>query len=482
MNGMEVQQEEQGFVFANNINDRPLDWENVLLHLTNNPHDIENAHVLSTIRRRLECDGAPFNVLQRCIEMYARQLSFSLFLCVARFPMLDRSIGGLLGKIFKGMETFVDAQMTYCIQKFNGNSTKPRTMATLIGEAMTLVFSFFDEFMANPQTGNYAVLRLVRQKYPKSILYIDAHEFTPLHGVCCSLNNAIFRYFIEWHLAESSDSEARGGLYMMNDSGITPMDTMIDTSQDIAPMFLVWLRSSGLLQTKDVKKWLLIHRAAHSSSISTLRLFIDLFPNGVLTEDSDGNLPIHLHLGLRYRPTRVFSEEDFDICRLLISQGMIYGGIDTIGGLFHEDPDEEHKCTLDSLLKEAGKPNEQRVWQMIDDCLEECGDYANAPIVHAAIGQRATVSNALFGEVVERYGVEHENNRGESPLLFAVKKGVPWNDGVSDILRRNRGALNDVDSDTELPLLLLAALNEEGDLNTIFELFRLSLDSLLHFV
>jgi hypothetical protein len=55
---------------------------------------------------------------------------------------------------------------------------------------------------------------------------------------------------------------------------------------------------------------------------------------------------------------------------------------------------------------------------MVDDCLAECGDYADAPIVHVAIAQRTTVSNAPFGQVSEKYKVEHDNNRRESPLSF----------------------------------------------------------------
>jgi hypothetical protein len=52
---------------------------------------------------------------------------------------------------------------------------------------------------------------------------------------------------------------------------------------------------------------------------------------------------------------------------------------------------------------------------MVDDCLAECGDYADAPIVHVAIAQRTTVSNAPFGQVSEK---KNDNNRRESLLSF----------------------------------------------------------------
>ncbi len=55
---------------------------------------------------------------------------------------------------------------------------------------------------------------------------------------------------------------------------------------------------------------------------------------------------------------------------------------------------------------------------MVDDCFAECGNYADAPIVHVAIAQRTTVSNAPFGPISEKYGVEHDNNLRESPLSF----------------------------------------------------------------
>jgi len=268
--------------------------------------------------------------------------------------------------------------------------------------------------------------------------------------------------------------EGRGGLYDMNDSGITSLDTLIDTQTNNVPA-LNWLKNRGLLKSKDVDDWLLIHRAAHSSSIETIQFFLDLNPSGVLSEDDDGNFPIHLHLYLRFRQEGTFSEQDLNIVRLFISQGIINGGIDTIGGLFYPDPDADNSCTLDALLKEVGESNQERIWAMIDDCLRARGEYFNAPIVHAAILNKEIISDELFEEILERYGANNRNDNGELPLTYALKLGSKWNGCVSKLIKANSDALNENDPVTGLPPLPYTASQENADLSTIYELTRMSL-------
>lgn len=452
---------------------RPTQWPAVLEYLRNNPkhlNDHEGLDSLTTIRRRLECDGAPLKVQLQLIAWYPEYLAFSLFLCATRFDAYSMT---LMESIFKAIHNYCQMNMQYCIQKFHGDTNKEQNSDTVIGEAMTLLFSFFDDFIATPRSGNLAAIQMVRHKYPKSILYTDAHDFTPLHGVCCALNMDIFRYFIEWHLEEKP--KGRGGLYDMNDSGITSLDTLIDTQSNILPA-LGWLRNRGLLKSKDVDDWLLIHRAAHSSSIETIRFFLGLLPSGVLLEDDDGNLPIHLHLGLRYRQKGTFPPQDLAITRLFISQGIINGGHDTIGGLFHPDPDGGDSCTLGVMLKEVGESNKPRVWAMIDECLTARGPYFNAPIVHAAILNKQYVPDELFGQILDRYGANSRNDHQELPLTYALRLGCCWDGCVSQLLKANLEALNEIDHRTALPLLPFAASRMNADLSTIYELTRMSLN------
>jgi hypothetical protein len=284
----------------------------------------------------------------------------------------------------------------------------------------------------------------------------------------------IIKYYIEWH-AERAPTK-RGGLYTMNDSGITPIDTLIDTQQNLVPI-LTWFQNHDLLRSSDVSTWLLVHRSAHSSSISTIRFFLQLNPSDVLVEDDDRNLPIHLHLGLRYRPRRSFSEQDFEIVKLFLSYGIINGGINTIGGLFHPDPDVDGQaCTLTMLLEKAGETNLDRIWQIIDECLNEAGSYENAPIVHAAIKNKQHVPDDLFRQILDRYGATNLNDRHELPLSYAVKIGAEWSGCVSHILERHVEAIDLVDQDTGLPILPFAALQEGANLDTIYELSKQSLN------
>jgi ankyrin repeat protein len=454
-------------------------WDEILQQISIHSRSviISDENILGRIQTRVENVRNPLDILNQLLSICPKELGFSIFLCVLRFPVHSKA---LVDKVFLVLQKYSIDHIKYCQEKFNaGNlsNNDGNLVDTIIGEALTLVFSFYDNFVPMEQTGDLRALKLVKEKYPNTILYIDAHEFTPLHGVCCALNMEIFRFFIEWHLEQNPIK--RGGLYEMNDSGITPMDTLIDTQRDITST-LHWLRQNGLLQSKDVRKWLLIHRASHSSSISTIRLFLELFPSGVLLEDSDGNLPIHLHLGLRYRPERTFSEQDFEIIHLLIRSGIVNGGINTIGGLFHEDPDAENSCTLSMLLKEAGERNMERVWGIIETCLNEVGSYVNAPIIHAAISNKKNISNELFREILKRYGVNNRRNaHNKLPLQHAVEIGMAWDDGVSDILELSKlDVLNEVDNETNLPLLPFAA-SKKADLSTLYELSLLKLEDYL---
>lgn len=447
-------------------------WDAVIQHLSTNRQDLFEDHILSIIRTRIECRGANLQVLEQLIDWYPKELSFSLLLCTTRFTEHSST---LMNKIFEAIQLYSIEVMAYSIEKFQGNAEREPTSDIIVGETMTLVFSFFDDYISTPQSGNLGAIRLIRHKFPRSILYVDTQGFTPLHGVCYARNIGIFRYFIQWHLEQNPSG--KGGVYAMNYSGITSLDTLIDTEHNII-LELQWLVNHGLLDGKDVSKWLLIHRAAHLSSIGTIQFFLNLWPSGVLEEDEDGNLPIHLHLGLIYRPRGIFPERDFAIARLFISQGIANGGINTIGGLFHPDPENSNSCTLTMLLKEVGEDNAERIWNIIEDCMNEIDEYINVPILHAAILNKEHIPNELFQEILSRYRnrAASRNEDRELPLSYAARIGAKWNDCTSHILDANQDALNEIDDETEFPLLLLAASGNNTDLSTIYELARINVD------
>jgi hypothetical protein len=448
-----------------------LTWNEVIEGLSANTNAMFHESLLRSIRQRLECKGAPSDVQEKLVDMYPKQLGFSILLCALRFH--NDSCKALMMKIINAIQENVNDHIKYCNENFKSNVNNDESDdGTVIGEAMTILFSSFDGFVMTPQTGNIKLLKLIKELYPNVILYVDATEYTAIHGVCCALNMPILQFFIEWHITQNPIQ--RGGLYIMNDSGITPIDTLIDTQENITQT-LHWLCINGLLTSRDVNQWLLIHRAAHSSSTSTIQFFLDLLPSGILYEDDDGNLPIHLHLSLRYRLRNSFSEQDFTIVKLLISQGIRRGGINTIGGLFHQNPFDEERCTLTSLLDEVGEKDAERVWEVIESCLGEYDDYIRAPIVHAAIGNKKVVSNTLFVEILKRFGARSRDKYNWLPLRYAVSVGMAWNDGLSDILKSNQDALYEVDEETNLSVFQFAA-TKKTNLSTLYELSLIDID------
>mmetsp|Transcript_11312 Transcript_11312/g.17128 ORF Transcript_11312/g.17128 Transcript_11312/m.17128 type:complete len:151 (-) Transcript_11312:97-549(-) len=108
-------------------------------------------------------------------------------------------------------------------------------------------------------------------------------------------------------------------------------------------------------------------------------------------------------------------------------------------------------------------------WQAVRDCLDEAGEYSNAPIVHAAILNKNHVPKKLFKEILVRFGATRRNEHDELPLTYSVRIGMGWEEGVADILEANRDAMNEVDSETNLPFFLFAA-SAKADLNTIYHL------------
>lgn len=436
----------------------------------------------NTTRRSLECDTTISKEdRDKLVIQFPKQFAFSVLLGALRGLSTRHDAGyspspsqNLVAKALDAIKSHPMEQMEYIVTHFQCSEDKEKTIDTVVGEALTLIFAFFDNFVASETNGDVSAIEILKKKYPRAILYVDSHDFTPLHGACCALNLEVIQYFVQWHLEQ--DPSGRGGLYHMNDSGITSIDTMLDTDQNIIPT-LKWLNDRNLLTSEDVNEWSLIHRASHSSSTSTIQFLIDLFPSGVLSEDDDGNLPLHLHLGLRYRERGIFSEQDFEILETLILNGIRNGGVDTIGGLFVPDPDCDNQCTLESVLKEIGgdENTAERVWDIIDRCIRQAGGYEKASILHAAIANKKSISNALFRKILERYGTERCYHQGMLPLTYAISIGLGWADGVQEIFEANREAIYEIDASTNLPAFLLHTAAREGtDLSTMYELMRLS--------
>ena len=449
-----------------------LGWDNLIDLLSINEQNISMIDTITTIQKRLECEGAPVHVQEQLIDLYPHTLGLSLFLCTTRFSFYSRK---LMVKIFQAIQRYSDEQMVYCIEKFHTERPRPQEHVDdklIIGEAMTLIFASFDDYSATPQSGNLNALKIVRERYPESILHADSNNYTPLHGVSSAFTTPIFQFFIEWHLDQRPNE--RGGLYHMNGSGITPLDGLIGTYEDILPT-LQWLCSRTLLQGKDIHDWHLIHRAAFSSSLSTIQFLLKLYPSGALQEDQDGNLPLDLFMSMKYREQKDFSEDDFEIIKVLIKYGVTYGGYQTVGGLFHLNPSENDRCTLTFLLQEVGNENEERLWQIIDEVITDYTKESQShgsvlSIMHGAVEYKQFISNEMFQTILLRYGASCRNLNDELPLMSAIKKGVSWDDCGLHILNVNKSALYEVDPETNLPLFLVAACRKEAGLNTVYSL------------
>jgi len=147
----------------------------------------------------------------------------------------------------------------------------------------------------------------------------------------------------------------------------------------------------------------------------------------------------------------------------------------TIGGLLHPDPDDDTCCTLASLLAEAGEGNAERIWETIDECLNEVANYERTPIVHAAIYHKDRLSDEIFQKIVTRYGADRPNENGVLPLWYAVKMGRKWDGCVKYLVKRHQLALYDDDQETGLPMLAVIGSNPRTDRGTIYELTKMNL-------
>jgi len=292
-------------------------------------------------------------------------------------------------------------------------------------------------------------------------LYVDAEKFTPTWGISTApVDMRVFQFFVEWHLEQNPCG--RGGLYHSGASNISVLETLIHTRDNITTI-LGWLHQKNLITADDVQEHFLIHSAAHLSSISTLRFLLDLCPRGVLLEDIDGYLPIHLCIRLRCRSADIFKDEDFEILQLLISRGISSGEINTVGGLFHRIPGGGKSCTLRILLEKAREDNAKKVWKLVKTCLAQAGDYSNAPITHAAVRNRKYVAKDLLQEILGRFGAANRDGNGELPLQYAVRVGMAWDEGIEYILEANREAL-------DVGVFPYAATSKQADFSTLYHL------------
>lgn len=308
------------------------------------------------------------------------------------------------------IEQYSSDMMDYCIAEFDGNAdVKNKTGENVVGEALTLFTSYFGGFGSLPLHGRSTsctsldTLKFIKRHFPRSILYVDAQKFTPIYGVSAAIDIHVFQFFIEWHLEQSP--LGKGGLYHMSNSSVLVLDVLFDKKQDITAA-LDWLRQKSLITVHDVNQHLLIHRAVclPSCSSSTLRFLLDLYPRGACTRDVNGNLPIDLFLSLRPRPTDTFTDDDFAIIHMLVSHSINNGEINTIGGLLHRHSQDKRSYLLAVLLKQAGKANNEKVWELVKGCHAQASEYSKEhPTIHAPMRDGQYVPENLQ-EMIGHFG------------------------------------------------------------------------------
>lgn len=375
-------------------------------------------------------------------------------------------------EIAKAIEKFYTSQMKYCIKKFDGNKDSPKIVDSVVGEALTLIFATSFDFVPTRHNGNLEALSFVRQRYPRSIQYINAAGDTPLHGAASVGNVDVFKFFVKWHLDQNPFK--RGALYENNNGFHTPLDLLIKSPENITPVLCWLLHNHRLLKGTDIEKKKLIHRAIRVSSTKRMEFLVSQCPSAVSSEDGHGNLPLNYSALVTGDGADELTDQDYENLRTLIQNGINHGGIYTIGGLMHRDQHDEGSCVL-ARICHAQDP--ERVWKIIEQCLDEADDYASASIVHAAISNKSVIPRVLFQDILYRF---HEptqrDEHGRLPLHHAVALGLEWEGGLSDLVHANRDALDEVDPETDLPILGLAALNYARDLGTLFELAMQSVE------
>mmetsp|Transcript_24887 Transcript_24887/g.28772 ORF Transcript_24887/g.28772 Transcript_24887/m.28772 type:complete len:576 (+) Transcript_24887:18-1745(+) len=457
---------------------------------------------LTIVRKNVRENHQPnIQILNALIMRFPEELGYSLLMATIRFPTYSIE---LMNRIFDAIDTYYDNYwIDEDLMEQNQYHIDLSEIEIVVSEALKWAF-MYDCRDTIQWSGNLHAIKLIRQEYPKSILTEDEH-YSPLAGLCYERTHVdlkLIRYFIEWYVDIDKDieNENKGGLFQWVDVGqlgvFKPVWKLLTKSQPIIPL-LEWIQCRGLMFRSfgdDKKDFLFECLTDKDTPVENIQFLLHLHPKSILSEiyTDDYYDPIQMLLQdyTDFGRTKIEGHNSFeqflDKFKLLLRYGLNYG-LNDFGGLFNLQSMEDDNtigCAHYAVGNEDGR---LLLCQAISDCLNDLGaDYEYEPIIHAAIDSRKkyikkTKSKEGWLMILNHFGSQdqlpqyHANMHGDLPLHHALKVGLSWDDGLSDIVNHfSNVAIVSVDVSTGLYPFMLAAAGESNDsrLNTTFRFLK----------
>jgi hypothetical protein len=481
---------------------------------------LEDAGALTSVQNDVKENHQPdINILNVLITRFPEELGFSLLMATIRFPTYSDE---LMNSIFDAIDTYYEDYWDYELSliQFCRYHDVLSKKEDLISHALKYAFDC-SENRTIQWSGNLHVIKLIRKKYPRSILTDKNDEdWSPLCALCCErapVDLKLIRYFIEWYL--DIDPDSKGGLFNTVPDSV-PIEELLTKSQPILPL-LQWMQSRGLMfrsraydlvhypgwnpnlgftfeeSGDDHPNLLFCCLEDKNTPIENIQFFLNIYPKSILSTNYiyDGDYyPIQILIQgyTDFGYTKIGDHSSLlqflDKFKLLLRYGLNYGLRD-FGGLFnlHYMQDDN---TIDFAHYAVGNENGRLLLcQAISECLNDLGaDYEHEPIVHAAIDSRKKCIEKNKSKegwlMILRYFRSqdqlpqyHMNMHGDLPLHHALKEGLSWDDGLSDIVTHYQiDAIGKVDASTGLYPFMLAATGDftttGGCLYTTFRLLK----------
>lgn len=233
-----------------------------------------------------------------------------------------------------------------------------------------------------------------------------------------------------------------------------------------APIFIIVLMvdigGEEMLEERDNDGSCSLHHAVIAgSSVNLLTLITRVAGGQVLTgQDSRGKIPLH-HCVDRY------NEPDLASFKCLLKEGMLYGigGKYGLGGIFIGD--KLGHSTFDFLINRFSWGG--NIVQALNETVR------GEPLLHGAIGN---VTKENLKEIITNFpwSVITYDNHGRLPIHVAAESGLTWDHGVDLLVNAKEEFIEAIDTQvTGLYPFLIAAAEDNNDLNTVFHLLQRSL-------
>lgn len=226
---------------------------------------------------------------------------------------------------------------------------------------------------------------------------------------------------------------------------------------------------------KNTDLFHLFEVAATRGHTDTLRILLDLDPHIIMTKNYDTYyMPLQTAvMDFRFEPNKrnyIVKQEYADRIKFLLYEGIKYGieyNVSTylMGGLFAVESDDDTFLIEMIYLLEP-----ERCWDMIRSCLGCFADTIEVvPILHAAIGK---VHVEMLEDICKQvpWSAFSLDIEGNYAFHVALLKGLQWSRGLKYILHANPSAVKEIEANSGLLPLALAAMKEDISLETLYEI------------